>query len=310
MPRPRAGLIAVICSVAIVSAAYAQWGMGREGSYPPRFPPADFNDGGFTICKIMYTSVVREFGGIGWNTDYPDAARHLMIRASELTRIRVSTNEQHEPNFWVVRLSDDALFQCPVAFASDVGTIGMSQPEADRLREYLIKGGFLWVDDFWGTYAWERWTQEIGKALPPLEYPIVDIPADHPIMRTLHVITGAAGDEHPELAPLGRADLGARIRQRGGPLPLHQRSPRPHHGADVAQHRPRRFLGARGRRARVLLSVLATRLLRRHQRAPVRPHPLSAIGESSTAAPVRFSHVSAVQPTRQHEFVPPKLKSL
>ena len=64
MLRVRACLIALLCSVAIVSAAHAQWGqwgMGREGSYPPRFPPADFSDGGFTICKLMYTSVVARW---------------------------------------------------------------------------------------------------------------------------------------------------------------------------------------------------------------------------------------------------------
>jgi hypothetical protein len=137
----------------------------------------------------MYTSVRREWLGIGWATDYPDAARHLMIRASELTNIRISKDQQNEPNFWVVRATDDALFQCPVVFASDVGTIGISPAEARRLHDYLVKGGFLWVDDFWGTEAWEHWSEEIGRALPPLEYPIVDIPADHPILRTLHVIT-------------------------------------------------------------------------------------------------------------------------
>jgi hypothetical protein len=182
-------ILALAFALALATVTHAQWGWGREGTYPPRFPPNDFSDGGLTICKAMYTSVVREMGGIGWATDYPDAAGHLMTRASELTKIRISTDGQHEPNFWVVRLTDDALFQCPVVFASDVGTIGLSQPEADRLREYLLKGGFLWVDDFWGTEAWERWAHEIGKALPPQDYPIVDIGPDHPVMHTLHDIT-------------------------------------------------------------------------------------------------------------------------
>ena len=53
------------------------------------------------------------------------------------------------------------------------------------LREYLLKGGFLWVDDFWGTEAWNQWAQEIGKVLPPEEYPIEDISAADPIMREM-----------------------------------------------------------------------------------------------------------------------------
>lgn len=184
----RAWVFVLVCSLAIASGVRAQWGWGREGSYPPRFPPAEFNDGAFVICKAMYTSVRREQGGIGWNTDYPDAARHLMIRSSELTSIRISKDAQNEPNFWVVRFTDEALFQCPVVLATDVGTIGLSEAEAEGLRKYVLKGGLLWVDDFWGTEAWEQWAHEIGKALPPNEFPIVDLPREHPIFHTLHQI--------------------------------------------------------------------------------------------------------------------------
>ena len=48
--------------------------------------------------------------------------------------------------------------------ASDVGTIGLSQEEAQNLRLYLEKGGFLWVDDFWGEAAWEQWSREFARA--------------------------------------------------------------------------------------------------------------------------------------------------
>jgi hypothetical protein len=188
MIRWRAAIVVAVGALALASVVHAQWGWGREGSYPPRFPPEHFSDGGFTICKAMYTMVRREPGGIGWATDYPDAARHLMIRASELTSIRISKDTQNEPNFWVVRFTDDAIFQCPMVFATDVGTMGLSQPEADRLRDYLLKGGFLWVDDFWGTDAWDQWVHEISKALPAAEYPIIDLPRDHIIFRTLHQI--------------------------------------------------------------------------------------------------------------------------
>ena len=62
---------------------------------------------------------------------------------------------------------------------------GFTPEEGERLRTYLLKGGFLWVDDFWGTEAWEHWTDEIGKVLPPDQYPIVDLRPDHPIYKTL-----------------------------------------------------------------------------------------------------------------------------
>ena len=184
----RVGLVAMLCALAVVSSTHAQRGFGqrsfREGSFPPQFPPEDFADGGVTICKLMYTQVRREQWGIGWLTDYPYAAVNLMIRASELTKIHVSWDERHNPHPWVVRLTDPAMFECPVIVASDVGTMGISDVEAARLREYLLKGGFLWVDDFWGTEAWEQWVSQIRKVFEPTEYPIVDVPATHPVFRT------------------------------------------------------------------------------------------------------------------------------
>jgi hypothetical protein len=66
---------------------------------------------------------------------------------------------------------------------TEVGSAYFSEEEAAKLREYLQKGGFLWADDFWGSYAWEHWVSELGKVLPPSEYRIVDLPLDHPLFR-------------------------------------------------------------------------------------------------------------------------------
>src|SRR5437762_10410175 len=154
-----------------------------EGAYPPRYPPRRFEDGTFMVCKLQYTSVRYEAMGIGWSTDYPYAGINLMIRLSELTKAPVAKDENGDPPYWVVRLTDDALFKCPVLMGSDVGTIGLSDQEAQRLRQYLLKGGFLWVDDFWGTQAWNQWSREIHKALP--DYKIFDIPVEHPIRHIL-----------------------------------------------------------------------------------------------------------------------------
>src|SRR5712692_11920392 len=71
------------------------------GAYPPRYPPRDFEDGSFMLCKLQYTSVRFEAMGIGWSTDYPYAGINLMIRTSELTRTPVTINENGEPNYWV-----------------------------------------------------------------------------------------------------------------------------------------------------------------------------------------------------------------
>jgi len=190
----------VVVAVAIAASApyaYAQLGGGPakapdlfktdpEGFTRARFPPADWPDRDFTICRLWYTSVRSERDGSGWKTDYPYSEINLLIRLGEMTSTPISYDaEQKRPNTWVVKLTDSKLYDCPFLLASDVGTIGIKDEEVSALREYLLKGGFLWVDDFWGSEAWNQWEQEIGKALPSEEYPIEDISAADPIMREM-----------------------------------------------------------------------------------------------------------------------------
>ena len=164
--------------------ALAQRFAFREGSIPPRYAPERMPDASFVICRMSYRSVRVEAGGMGWRTDYPYAEINLTTRVSELTKTRVSRDEMSAPNHYVVRLTDPTLFNCPVLMASDVGTIGFSEREVESLRTYLLKGGFLWVDDFWGAPAWLQWTSQIARVLPPAEYPITDVLLDDPMLRT------------------------------------------------------------------------------------------------------------------------------
>ena len=174
-------LLALLFSIA--STASAQWGWGWR--VPPRFPPAEASDRGFSFCRIMYQQVRSEYLGHGWNTDYPNSDANLMIRLSELTKTTISQDRHGEPNFYVVRLTLDEVFGCPFTFMSDVGTVGFTADEVEQLRAYLLKGGFLWVDDFWGPQAWDHWVGQISRVLPPGEYPIFDVPIDHAIFRGL-----------------------------------------------------------------------------------------------------------------------------
>jgi hypothetical protein len=160
-------------------------GLRGEQGDPAELPPNPLPDRDVTGCHMLYTSVRREANGAGWRTDYPWGQRHLLIRLSEITKTRVSWLTTEVPHAWLVRLTDDALFNCPYLMASDVGTIGLSEVEAARLRLYLEKGGFLWVDDFWGDAAWAQWTREFAKAMPPAEYAIEDVPLTDPIFRSM-----------------------------------------------------------------------------------------------------------------------------
>jgi len=184
-------LAAAVCLTLVATAplAYAQriWvGGGRFYREPPKWAtPADF-DGSYLYCRGFYRSVVREAGGQGWSTDYPGADNNFSVRLAELTRVRVRFDENRQPNYAVVRLDDPMLFRCPFLFLEAPGALRFEDEEIEPLRKYFLKGGFLWVDDFWGSYAWENWASEIGRVLPPGEFPIVDIPITHPIVHTLY----------------------------------------------------------------------------------------------------------------------------
>jgi hypothetical protein len=160
----------------------------RGGRFAPqiRMATAADHDGKFHFCRVEYRSG-RGDGG-GWGVDYPQADSNLSIRLSDLTRAPVSFDDAREPNHVVVRLTDDELFQCPFVMMTEVGAAYLDDDEVTRLREYLLKGGFLWADDFWGSYAWQSWENEIRKVFPSGQYPIVDLPLDHPLFRTHFIV--------------------------------------------------------------------------------------------------------------------------
>lgn len=170
-------VLVVLCTMA-VSAQFRRGNRFRS----IRTPTADTFDGSFNFCRIMFQSS-RGGDGANWSVDYPRADVNLSIRAAELTKIRISTQPSGEPNHLVLSLTDDELFQCPFIMMTEVGSAYIDPDEAARLRLYLQKGGFLWADDFWGSYAWEHWANEFDKVLPRHEYPIRDLPSDHPLFR-------------------------------------------------------------------------------------------------------------------------------
>ena len=140
--------------------------------------------GGFTFCRLAFVEVRRERGGSSWDTDFPQAERNLTTRLSQLTPTPISAWEHGEPGFTVIRATDPELFQCPFLFASHVGVTGFGEDEANALREYFDKGGFLWVDDFWGNAAWNQWARQMELVFPGRA--IVDLPMDHPLFAIVY----------------------------------------------------------------------------------------------------------------------------
>src|SRR5678816_1227817 len=126
MSRRTAAVAACFMAILATAGAVEAQRYFREGSFAARWAPMQMPDSSFVICRVAYRSVRMEYSGIGWQTDYPYAEINLTTRLSELTKTRVSRDDSHQPNFYVVRLTDDQLFNCPITVMSDAGTIAVS----------------------------------------------------------------------------------------------------------------------------------------------------------------------------------------
>jgi hypothetical protein len=117
-------------------------------------------------------------GGGSWETDYPKADRQFLAVLQRLTG--VDAYELEHP----VRLDDPAIRRYPFIYAVEVGHMSLTDAEVQGLRDFLLAGGFLVCDDFWGSREWAAFEEQIRRVLP--EYPIVDLPKDHPIFSSFY----------------------------------------------------------------------------------------------------------------------------
>lgn len=146
-----------------------------------------FQPGKFTFVRVRYDSV----GGYGeswysfanrswerWETDFPEADENFLLRLAELTTLNPY------PKAVVRRLTDEDLHRFPMIYMCDIGWMVLTQEEKQALRRYLLQGGFLWVDDFWGWKEWESLENAMRDVFP--EYEWREIPAEHPIFRMVY----------------------------------------------------------------------------------------------------------------------------
>lgn len=219
--------IALVLLLAAGAAAqrFGRGGFGRglfrdEEGPRPTFP----REGEFHFVRLEYTDLPqfhRRFGfasrgaeGEGWwMVDWPDADDHFSLGVARLTRIEVG-----EPRHF--RLTDDKLWDHPFLYATQTGWWGLNQREIERLREYLLRGGFLVTDDFWGPdpTQWEVFRETMDRVLPG--HPITDIALTDPVMHVLYDIeakdlTWIPGTRHIRLSAGG----GAVVQQPPGTSP-------------------------------------------------------------------------------------------
>jgi uncharacterized protein DUF4159 len=118
-------------------------------------------------------------GGTSWTQDYPRADRHFAQAMRRLTRVHVRSVEQP------VNLDDgDDIYNYPWLCAGEMGDWKLTAAQAKKLREYLLRGGFLMLDDFWGTSEWERFQESMQLVFPDRR--IVEIENRDAIFHTVY----------------------------------------------------------------------------------------------------------------------------
>ncbi len=184
---------ALLCS----SAALAQPPFGDNPfmAQQPAIPDIEYDPGGeFNFVRVQFDTWQGGGGGgwgyFGdgrptWSIDFPGADMNFLRGVSRLTNIRV----MRDPI--VLRFDDERIFDYPFLYMLEVGQQGgimLSQEEIDNVREYLLRGGFLLIDDFWGERQWSNFHDSFSQIFPERE--IVELPHDHEIFRTYYDIEG------------------------------------------------------------------------------------------------------------------------
>ena len=149
------------------------------------FPlPPDWNKTTeWTRARLRYNPVLAihnyRVSSLQWTVDYPRSDRHLLEGIRRLTRIDSRSVEQ------VVDLDgDDDIYNWPMLYAVEVGHWNLSEDQAAQLRNYLLRGGFLMVDDFHGTLEWNNFAAGMAKVFPERE--IVDLDNKDPIFHVIY----------------------------------------------------------------------------------------------------------------------------
>jgi len=135
----------------------------------------------FFFTRAVYSST-RGWGmrGGSWRVDYPKADIQFLWGLRRLSNIDAYEGAN------AVQLTDPELRRYPFLYALEVGYMRLSEPEVQGLRDYLEAGGFLMIDDFWGTYEWSNFEWQIQQVLP--EHRVEELPLSHELFRTFYEI--------------------------------------------------------------------------------------------------------------------------
>jgi hypothetical protein len=202
-------------SIALLAQETAREERQIPGAETPMWTnPKGFEKDVFTFVRIRYSTGNRTFhpsdyfGGFGrgrgrgsrgswrWRTDYPDADLNFSFRLQQMTSLKV------DPYCRVLEITDPELFRFPFIYIVEPGDLTFTSEEVPILRRYLLNGGFLMLDDFWGEDEWDNMAEAIAMVFPDRKW--VDLPRTHPIFHCVFDIPNDLNLQVPNVA-LGTA---------------------------------------------------------------------------------------------------------
>jgi hypothetical protein len=183
--------VSLAAVLALAAVAVAQRGRSR-GWWDREVRPEDVDRGGvpvwtnderfkddvFTFVRIKYSSYGGGRRGGSWATDYPDADLNFSYRLQELTSLET------DPHGKILELTDEKLFDYPFIYLIEPGRMYLEETEVLALRRYLLNGGFLMVDDFWGDDEWDNFYENIKRVFPDKEP--IELPLEHEIFHCVY----------------------------------------------------------------------------------------------------------------------------
>ncbi len=166
----------------------------------------EFEEDVFTFVRVQYDA----YGPFGWwdrwDNDYPDGDLNFSFRLQQLTSLRV------DPDGKVLRLTDPELFDYPFIYMAGVQRMTLGRAERDALREYLLNGGFVMMDDFWAQEGWANVLGEMRSVFPDREPE--ELSLDHKIFHTVYDLK-----ELPQVVDIRTWREGYAFEYRHGGLP-------------------------------------------------------------------------------------------
>ncbi len=185
--------------------AREQTGLAQEQAPPAGIYPERGRE--FYFTRAVYSGGRGFRGREAWRTDFPKADRQFLFIIQRLLK-HLHLFEGENP----IRLDDPELRRYPFLYALEVGYMDLTEAEVRGLRGYLQAGGFLVIDDFWGTWEWQNFEYQISRVLP--DRGIVELPLDHPIFHQFYDI-----DEILQVPAVNNACRGCPTYERDGYVP-------------------------------------------------------------------------------------------